>query len=608
MVSPANTAERAESAFRKLCGFTGAPKDFWPLFLDAAGLLTDAVAASLHVPSATPEGAIVWQRFLDWRSPSDARKRNPAEPPTDLLQSAMERGVAEQTGDGPCVAFRVSAGAEGGTGVIFLALADRTNPKDARSVVHILAEIPAQYLALREAAAVRQRNEDLLGALDLGLLLDRQRDFLAAAMTVCNELGARLHCDRTSLGWLRDDDTVQLRAVSQAEKFEKKAEVVRLMEIAMEECLDQETEIRHPASDAATVTREHAAYARETGAVHLLSLPLSVDGKLAGVFLCERQSAPFDEKEGTQIRLALDQVGRRLSDLEERGHWFGRRLWRHVRREGASIFKPRHTGTKIAAVLGALVVMFLLFGRLPYRVDAPFVLRSDQVAFVTAPFDGFVQDVAVRVGDNVDANAMLARFDTRELVLQQSGALANVSRHQQEAEKARATNDLPEMRIAQAQVEQAKAALDQTKYHIEKAEIRSPFLAAVVEGDLRKRIGSPFRQGEVLFQLARLDALYVEMEVAERDVHEILNAKEARIAFASAPEREFTVTIEQVHPSAQSRPSGAVFLVRAKLPPEFQQWWRPGMTGASRIHIGWRNPLWIVTHQSLDWLRLHAWW
>ncbi|MEO6739707.1 MAG: HlyD family efflux transporter periplasmic adaptor subunit, partial [Chthoniobacteraceae bacterium] len=109
------------------------------------------------------------------------------------------------------------------------------------------------------------------------------------------------------------------------------------------------------------------------------------------------------------------------------------------------------------------------------------------------------------------------------------------------------------------------------------------------------------------FQLARLDTLYVELEVAERDVHEILAAGEAVIAFASAPEREFNVSIEQVHPSAQSRPSGSVFLVRAKLPAEGQPWWRPGMTGAARIKVGWRNPLWILTHQTMDWLRLHWW-
>jgi hypothetical protein len=80
------------------------------------------------------------------------------------------------------------------------------------------------------------------------------------------------------------------------------------------------------------------------------------------------------------------------------------------------------------------------------------------------------------------------------------------------------------------------------------------------------------------------------------------------IAFASAPEREFKVAIERVHPAAQTRPSGSVFLVRAKLPAQTEPWWRPGMTGAAKIKVGWRNTLWILTHRTMDWARLHLWW
>jgi hypothetical protein len=32
---------------------------------------------------------------------------------------------------------------------------------------------------------------------------------------------------------------------------------------------------------------------------------------------------------------------------------------------------------------------------------------------------------------------------------------------------------------------------------------------------------------------------------------------------------------------------------------------RPGMTGVGRISVGWRNPLWIWTHRTFDWFRLH---
>ena len=609
MSSRAEPTSQASALLRRVRHFTGSPKEFWPLFLETCSALTGAPVVWLHARAINgQEGPAVWQRLLLWTTPEGGRSRNLADPAEALLQKAFDAELAEEEGDRPMTAFLVSAGAEGGSGIISLAFPTVADRNQARSTMLLLQEMPGQYLASREAAVARQQNAELLTALDLSLQVDRQRKFLAAAMTVCNELAAQLGCDRASLGWLQENEIIRLRAVSHAEQFERKAQVARALELSMEECLDQETEIHFPGREGGPITRDHAAYARETGAGHLLSLPLRVDGQAAGVFLCERQSAPFDEVMIRRLRVALDQVVRRLADFEEREHWVGRRLWRWLKRGAATYPQPRHTGAKLALALGSAALLFLVGGRLPYRVSAPFVLRSDQVAFVTAPFDGFVSDVAVRVGDSVPAEGLLARFETRELLLQQASGLANVGRHQQEAEKARAANDLAEMRIAQAEAEQAKAALDQTRYHLEKAEIKAPFAGVVVEGDLRKRIGSPFRQGEVLFQLARLDTLSAELEVAERDAHEILDAKTAVIAFASAPERSFNVLIERVHPSAQSRPAGSVFLVQAQLPRATQSWWRPGMTGQATITVGWRNTLWIFTHRTMDWLRLHLWW
>ena len=608
MFSQSFTQPCAQELVQRLCHFTAAPKEFWPLFLEAGAVLTDAMVASLYVRGATSAGASDWQRLLHWNVPEAGRMHPNASPTDTLLQMAHEKGVAE-AGEGLLwAAFRVSAGEEGGTGVVGLAFSKAEDRARAWPAMLQLAEAPAQYWALRQMEAVRQQNVALLSALDLSLLVDRERKFLAAAMTVCNELAARLGCDRVSLGWLDDDQIIQLNAMSQAEKFERKAQIVRALELAMEECLDQEAEVEFPSREGGPIARDHASYARESGVGYLLSLPICAGGKSLGVLLCERQSARFQDVEVQNLRLALDQVTGRLLDFKEREQWVGRRIWRWLKQEAATFLQSQHTGAKLAVVLTSLTLAFLLFGRLPYRVSASFVLRSDQVAFVTAPFDGFVQDVAVRVGDNVMSNSLLARFDTRELLLQQSSALANVNRHQQEIEKARVANDLAEMRIAQAQAEQAKAALEQTRYHLEKAEIKAPFASAVVEGDLRKRIGSPFRQGEVLFQLARLETLYVELEVPERDAHEILEARDAMIAFASAPERKFKVIVERVHPSAQPRPAGNVFLVRAKIPAETQRWWRPGMSGAAKIKVGWRNPLWILTHRTMDWARLHLWW
>jgi multidrug resistance efflux pump len=606
MLAPDDATTPASSVLQRLAGFSGTPREFWPLFLEATLFLTGAARASLHRRNP----AVGWQRLIVRSAADLPRGREWPWPEVSLLDAAEAGGVTEApptSGGSPAfVVFQVGGGEDGGDAVVALAFAVSPAAAAIRPALLALAEWPAQYVAVRLAEEVRQENGRLRTALDLGLLVQREDRFLSAGMVLCNELAAALGCERVVLGWLTNDQIIRVRAISHAEKFERKTDIVRRLEVAMEEAIDEGHDVVFPPQDHPAPLREHGAYARESGAGCLCTLPLVVGERAVGALLAERRDRAFTTEDVRRLRLACDQATRRLAFLEEKDHWIGWRLTRWIRHEIRTFLDSERTAKKLGAVVGALCVIFLLFGRLPYRVEAPAALRSDQVAFVTAPFDGYVQDVVARVGDEVATDAVLARFDTRELLLQQSSALANVNRYQQEAEKARASGDLAEMRIGQAQVEQAKAALEQTRYHLGRAEIRAPFGSVVVEGDLRKKIGSPFRQGEVLFQVARLDALYVELEVPERDVHEILDAKTATISLASAPENAVAVTIERVHPSVQSRPAGGVFLVRARLPEGSKGWLRPGMTGVGRIKAGWRNPLWIWTHRTFDWFRLHV--
>src|SRR5262249_21000750 len=107
-------------------------------------------------------------------------------------------------------------------------------------------------------------------------------------------------------------------------------------------------------------------------------------------------------------------------------------------------------------------------------------------------------------------------------------APAAPGRYQREAEKARATNGLAEMRIALAQADQATARLELVRHRLLEASIRAPFDGAIVEGDLKERLAAPVKQGDALLKIARLERLYVEAEVNERDIHEILGRERAR--------------------------------------------------------------------------------
>jgi hypothetical protein len=428
---------------------------------------------------------------------------------------------------------------------------------------------------------------------------------MAAAMTFCNEIASRHQCSRASLGWL-EKGYIRVQAVSHMEKFEKKMAAVGALERAMEEALDQDEELVWPApADFAAITRDHQQFAAEQGSACLCSLPLRVDGKPAGVLTCERAERPFAEGELRHLRLCCDQAARLLGDLKRQSRWFGARWAQAARERLAKLLGPEHTLAKAVAVGCALGAGFLVFGRVEYRVKAAFSLRCEEIRHLPAPFEAYIAAVPAEQGQTVRAGDVLLRLDDRDLLLEESAALADQARARREADKARAQNDLAAMRIAEAEAAQAGARLDLVRYRLERAAVRAPFDGVVVEGDWKERIGSPLRQGDLLFKVARLDRTYVEAAVREQDAQAVRDGAEGVVAFASQPGATFPVRVERLEPAAVTRPEGNVFLARCVFAPGTRaDWWRPGMSGVVRIRAGRRSPLWILGHRTVDYLRL----
>lgn len=260
------------------------------------------------------------------------------------------------------------------------------------------------------------------------------------------------------------------------------------------------------------------------------------------------------------------------------------------------------------AIGGAIALAVLFFGRIQYRVEAPFILRTENVAYLSAPFNGFIAEVDVEIGDTVKREQRLLGLDQRDLLLEEGGAAADLARYRREEEKARAANELAEMRISQAQAEQARVRLELVRYQLSQAEIKSPFDAIVVEGDLKKRLGAPVQQGDILFKVARLDRLYVEGRVHERDIHEVEAGAAVDIAFASQPKDTFHAKVILIEPVAVTQDQENQFVVRCELAGAPADWWRPGMTGVAKVEAGRRTFAWILFHRTIDFLRLLLWW
>lgn len=609
-----NDFTRALEELAALRQFSGAPKDFWPRFLAAVARLISADVAVLLLgsPGKTPH----WSKIGDWDSGSGLSRvrtlfTSQLEP---IADRCLGSGNFVEQVDAPTGSFNIAVRLKllrPEDEVIFAAqLKDFTDAAARESLMRLqlVADIPIAFQQNLASQKTRHDAEKFAAVLDLNVPVNEATHFLPAALAFCNGIATRFRCDRASLGWI-EGGYVKLRAISRTEQFDRQMAAAQMLEAVMEECVDQDEEILWPAPEGVTtVARDHEKYCAEQKSGNISSLPMRLDGKVVAVLTCERNGTAFTLTELQQLRLACDQVARRLSELKHYDRWFGARWSVHTREYFAGWLGPEHTWSKVSAIATVIVLALLFLVRVHYRVEGNFILRSDEAEYLTAPFDGYIDQVFVRAGDIVTNGQPLLALNRSELLLDQASAQADVARYSREAEKAQATGDISDMRINDALAKQAQAQLDLATYHLDNAVIRAAFNGVVVQGDLRERIGSPVKQGDVLYEVSRIDTLFAEAQIPERDVKEVLGSTKGQIAFVTLPKLKFPVTVQMVEPAAVTEKDGNVFLVRLKPDNGSLAWWRPGMTGLCKLSAGKHTLFWILTHRTVDFLRMKLWW
>ena len=598
--------------------FSGQPNQFWPLCLEAMASVASASMALLLARDESAEGT--WKRMALW--PSDFKGHGRARAVEgildDLAQRSVDEGSARQD-----VAFSL----DNGTEAVVIAVPLDVGPAPSKCVaafllpqshwesadeaiarLQLVADTPALYQNRRMASMAQVDIERLSTILDLLALLNENKHFMDAAMSLCNELAARHQCERVSVGWV-EKETIRLKAISHTEKFDRKMDAIQSLEAAMEESLDQDEEILWPPRQGSTlIMRDHEAYASSQSAAHLCSVPVRVEGKVHAVITCERAAQPFLDEELKVLHLSCDMAGRRLEVLKRQDRWFGARFLTWTGEMLGKVIGVEHTWWKLLGLVITVALAILLFGKATYRLEAPFSVRTDDLVYLPAPIDGYIEEVSIKVGDDVNEGDTLLAFDIRDLRLEESAAIATMTRYLQEAEKARAAKKPSDMQIARSMADQARAELDLIRLRLEQSEIVAPMTGVIIEGDLKELVGASVSKGDVLFKIARLESMYVELDANEKDVHEITGQPTGEIAFASQPELKFPIWVERLDPVAQVKDSGNTFSVRASFAGEIERWWRPGMSGVAKVNVEKRNLLWIFTHRTVDAIRLWLWW
>ena len=449
-------------------------------------------------------------------------------------------------------------------------------------------------------------------SLDLLAVIGEHPRLHGMAIAVANDLAARLRCDRVSVGVIRRNGSIRLRAISHSAGFKGQGRLVDAIENAMEEALDQRSSVAFPPlpSTKRAVTMAHRALTENIRVIgtSLISVVMADSkGKLVGAITFERHRNEAFDKEASQLAETIAALLGPIFGLQLRANrLLAGRIIDRVDDGIISLFGPRRPGLKLA-VIGAIgLALFLALAKGEHRVTAKSVLEGEVQRAAAAPFDGFIRTAPVRAGDTVRAGDVLATLEDRDLILDRLKWRAERDKLVQKQREVRAKHDRTNLVILEPQIRQAESQLALAEDKLSRARILAPFDGIVVSGDLSQMLGSPVERGKTLFEIAPLNSYRLIVQVDERDVRYVAMGQSGTVAFAGAPWTPLRMSLSKITPVTVAEEGRNFFRIEARLT-ESAPLLRPGMEGVAKIETGQGSLVWIWTRAVVEWLRLVAW-
>jgi multidrug resistance efflux pump/GAF domain-containing protein len=458
--------------------------------------------------------------------------------------------------------------------------------------------------ALKEAA-VRGRLQTVLEL--VGHILEHDR-FYACQMAFVTELATRLKCDRVSIGFVRGGH-VRLGALSHTAQFKKETNLIRAIEAAMQEAVDQQVSIRYPVPPETTpqISRSHTELAGQHGLGAHCTVPMMGREKTLGAITLERPAErPFDSEAVALCEAVSALAGPLLEIKQQDDRWLAAKGIDVARRWIGYMIGPGHIALKLTIAVIAGMIVFLTFAKGDYRVTAKTVMEPEVKRAMVAPFNGYLTEAPLKAGNLVSQDQVMAVLDDRDLKLEHLKWLSQQEQFIKQYHQALAERQASQANILNSQIDQARAQLALLDEQLSRTRVRAPFNGVIVTGDLSQELGAPVEKGKVLFEVAPLDAYRVILQVDEHDVADIAENQQGDLVLASIPGETKRFKIVNITPVSVAQEGQNYFRVEARLLGGTDRI-RPGMEGVGKVEIDRRKLAWIWSHQLIDWVRLKVW-
>ena len=446
--------------------------------------------------------------------------------------------------------------------------------------------------------------------LQLATAVATAEGFESAAMNLCNELSTRTGATRVALGWIKGHD-VEVKALSHTEQFDKRQELVKTLEKAMEECIDQEEPVQFDAQGGGTqnVSRAAQELARAEGGNVVLTLPLRRRAEVVGAVTLEfPPTHKLTPQASTGLSVAVDLLAPQLFDRYQNDRWLITKVGLSAEDLGKKIVGPQHTLAKSLVILGALALIFICVFSPMYHVSAPFQFEASNKQKLMVPFDGQIKDVFVLPGNSVKKGQILISMDTSQLQLQLNKVKGDISRDEVNTHKYRAQGKEADAEAADNELISDNALAEYYQEQIDQGVLRAPFDGVVLTGerDLMDERNAPKKMGDELLTVAANNGLRAKLSVSDPDIQQLKVGLHGKLATTALPADRYNFTVDRIVPTPVVQEGDNTFTVYGHLD-QTSPTWQPGMAGEARIEIKPRPLVWIWTHKFFDYVRFKLW-
>ncbi|QDV47833.1 hypothetical protein Enr13x_77450 [Stieleria neptunia] len=573
---------------------------------------TIADVLKLHAERPAVRGTLLVRRTQDGDLSVGSHTLDAAKHDVNKLQAWLLPKAAESLTKGkPVIASSVEDGLE------CIALATRS--LDFSAVVTVVdwpignaqraieLSVAQTVLSFLEYAAQRQQLEESSSQTRMAAatleLVQRIQDATTldqACLVTTAQLQKHLACDQVFVGlvgrrtWRETGKTCRVRAASKLPTIDPYSEITLNMKAVLDEAMGRGTIGSWPPLPG-TRTHQLLAHKQFAGRDSLvITVPLkNREGQIIGALGATGRRELATVPEFKRFLSVIEQpVGEALNVVARHQGNAASRLVR-----GA--FAKQHRIKQIVAFVVTLAAGTVLACPWPYTIRCQSVTEPVERRFCVAPHDGLLETTSAEPGDVVRAGQCLADLDGSEILWELAGVTAEHLRAEAKRDAHQARYETPQAVMADLQARALANKKELLRFRESNLQIRSPIDGIVLSGSLDRRENYPVTKGQVLYEVAPLERLRVEVAVPAEEITHVDVGDRVTLFLEGMGSDCEEGTIDKIRPRAEVRDQRNVFVAEVILDNP-DQTLRPGMQGTARVRTDSKRIAWILFHHAAE--------